>query len=307
MKNMTTENNVGVLIESGTNELEIVSYTVGVNLFSINVLKVKEIITPLPVTPVPESHSSVEGVVQVRGEIMPVISLAKALNLTSDRPLENTKFIICELNQMKVVFRVDEVHRIQRVSWAQIEEPSSLSMGLEETTSGVIKMDEKIILLLDYEKIVYDITNEHGFDVNGIENSQELNRAEKVIYVAEDSAILRQLLEETLTKAGYEKIQFFYNGQEALDQIMKLAKERGEEMYQSVHMLITDIEMPKMDGHHLTRTLKENATTSKLPIVIFSSLITSDLRHKGDTVGANAQISKPDIHQLIKIVDSLVL
>ena len=82
-----------------------------------------------------ESHHAVEGVVQVRGEILPVINLAMALNLKSTKPLDQTKFIISELNQMKVIFRVDEVHRIQRISWEQIDEPASLSMGLEETTS----------------------------------------------------------------------------------------------------------------------------------------------------------------------------
>lgn len=93
-----------ILLESGTNELEIVTYTVGENLFSINVMKVREIINPFPVTTVPESHHAVEGVVQVRGEILPVINLAMALNLKSTKPLDQTKFIISELNQMKVIF-----------------------------------------------------------------------------------------------------------------------------------------------------------------------------------------------------------
>lgn len=91
-----------ILLESGTNELEIVTYTVGENLFSINVMKVREIINPFPVTTVPESHHAVEGVVQVRGEILPVINLATALNLKSIKPLDQTKFIISELNQMKL-------------------------------------------------------------------------------------------------------------------------------------------------------------------------------------------------------------
>lgn len=305
---MSTAKGTGILLESGTNELEIVTFMVGDSLFSINVLKVKEIINPLPVTSVPESHSSVEGVVQVRGEILPVISLSKALKIQSDCPLENTKFIIAELNKMKVVFRIDEVHRIQRISWEQIDEPASLSMGLEDTTSGVIKLGEKIILLLDYEKIMYDITDKNAFDVSDIDPGDVMSqRSEKTVYVAEDSALLRRLLEETLTAAGYDKLQFFANGQEALDQIMNLSKERGDDMHNSVHLLITDIEMPKMDGHHLTRTVKENPITNQMPIVIFSSLITPDLHHKGATVGADAQVSKPEIQQLIKVVDGLIL
>ncbi|MDI6533420.1 MULTISPECIES: chemotaxis protein [Bacillus] len=296
-----------ILLESGTNELEIVTYTVGENLFSINVMKVREIINPFPVTTVPESHHAVEGVVQVRGEILPVINLATALNLKSTKPLDQTKFIISELNQMKVIFRVDEVHRIQRISWEQIDEPASLSMGLEETTSGIVKLDGKIILLLDYEKIVCEISNS-GYDnktLSGLE--QKTDRAEKVIYIAEDSAMLRQILEETLSTAGYTKMNFFSNGAEALAQIEKLAKEQDEKMFEHIHLLITDIEMPKMDGHHLTRVIKDSEVMNHLPVIIFSSLITNELFHKGEAVGVNAQVSKPDIQELIGLVDKLVL
>ncbi|ABS21690.1 chemotaxis protein [Bacillus cytotoxicus] len=296
-----------ILLESGTNELEIVTYTVGENLFSINVMKVREIINPFPVTSVPESHHAVEGVVQVRGEILPVINLATALNLKSTKPLDQTKFIISELNQMKVIFRVDEVHRIQRISWEQIDEPSSLSMGLEETTSGIVKLDGKIILLLDYEKIVCEISNT-SYEANKLSGlEQKTDRAEKIIYIAEDSAMLRQILEETLSAAGYTKMNFFSNGAEALAQIEKLAKEQGEKMFEHIHLLITDIEMPKMDGHHLTKVIKDHEVMNKLPVVIFSSLITNELYHKGESVGANAQVSKPDIQELIGLVDKLVL
>ncbi|MDP1456683.1 MULTISPECIES: chemotaxis protein [Bacillus cereus group] len=296
-----------ILLESGTNELEIVTYTVGENLFSINVMKVREIINPFPVTTVPESHHAVEGVVQVRGEILPVINLATALNLKSTKPLDQTKFIISELNQMKVIFRVDEVHRIQRISWEQIDEPASLSMGLEETTSGIVKLDGKIILLLDYEKIVCEISNT-GYDNKSLAGlEQKTDRAEKVIYIAEDSAMLRQILEETLSSAGYTKMNFFSNGAEALAQIEKLAKEQGEKMFEHIHLLITDIEMPKMDGHHLTKVIKDSEIMNRLPVVIFSSLITNELFHKGEAVGANAQVSKPDIQELIGLVDKLVL
>ncbi|YAR63817.1 chemotaxis protein [Bacillus cytotoxicus] len=296
-----------ILLESGTNELEIVTYTVGENLFSINVMKVREIINPFPVTSVPESHHAVEGVVQVRGEILPVINLATALNLKSTKPLDQTKFIISELNQMKVIFRVDEVHRIQRISWEQIDEPSSLSMGLEETTSGIVKLDGKIILLLDYEKIVCEISNT-SYEANKLSGlEQKTDRAEKIIYIAEDSAMLRQILEETLSATGYTKMNFFSNGAEALAQIEKLAKEQGEKMFEHIHLLITDIEMPKMDGHHLTKVIKDHEVMNKLPVVIFSSLITNELYHKGESVGANAQVSKPDIQELIGLVDKLVL
>ncbi|EHQ3724609.1 chemotaxis protein CheV [Listeria monocytogenes] len=297
----------GILLQSGTNELEIVTLTVGENLFCINVLKVKEIIHPLEVTPVPDSNPAIEGVSQVRGEIMPVVNLARVMKLPEIEP-ENTKFIITELNQMKIVFRVDEVHRIQRISWEQIEEPEKLSIGLEELAVGIVKLDGNLVLLLDYEKIIYEISGNADFAVTGEDRmARKVNREEKTIFIAEDSQMLRQLLEDTLHEAGYTNLQFFANGREAQEHIFKLLKEQKEQTFENVNLLITDIEMPQMDGHHLTKVIKEDEIGRELPVVIFSSLITEDLEHKGAGVGADAQVSKPNIHQLINILDELVL
>ncbi|HAK1273030.1 TPA: chemotaxis protein CheV [Listeria monocytogenes] len=297
----------GILLQSGTNELEIVTFTVGENLFCINVLKVKEIIHPLEVTPVPDSNPAIEGVSQVRGEIMPVVNLARVMKLPEIEP-ENTKFIITELNQMKIVFRVDEVHRIQRISWEQIEEPEKLSIGLEELAVGIVKLDGNLVLLLDYEKIIYEISGNADFAVTGEDRmARKVNREEKTIFIAEDSQMLRQLLEDTLHEAGYTNLQFFANGREAQEYIFKLLKEQKEQTFENVNLLITDIEMPQMDGHHLTKVIKEDEIGRELPVVIFSSLITEDLEHKGAGVGADAQVSKPNIHQLINILDELVL
>ncbi|EIA1487734.1 chemotaxis protein CheV [Listeria innocua] len=297
----------GILLQSGTNELEIVTFTVGENLFCINVLKVKEIIHPLEVTPVPDSNPAIEGVSQVRGEIMPVVNLARVMKLPEIEP-ENTKFIITELNQMKIVFRVDEVHRIQRISWEQIEEPEKLSIGLEELAVGIVKLDGNLVLLLDYEKIIYEISGNADFAVTGEDRiTRKVNREEKTIFIAEDSQMLRQLLEDTLHEAGYTNLQFFANGREAQEHIFKLLKEQKEQTFENVNLLITDIEMPQMDGHHLTKVIKEDEIGRELPVVIFSSLITEDLEHKGAGVGADAQVSKLNIHQLINILDELVL
>ncbi|EDO0455870.1 response regulator [Listeria monocytogenes] len=297
----------GILLQSGTNELEIVTFTVGENLFCINVLKVKEIIHPLEVTPVPDSNPAIEGVSQVRGEIMPVVNLARVMKLPEIEP-ENTKFIITELNQMKIVFRVDEVHRIQRISWEQIEEPEKLSIGLEELAVGIVKLDGNLVLLLDYEKIIYEISGNADFAVTGEDRiARKVNREEKTIFIAEDSQMLRQLLEDTLHEAGYTNLQFFANGREAQEHIFKLLKEQKEQTFENVNLLITDIEMPQMDGHHLTKVIKEDEIGRELPVVIFSSLITEDLEHKGAGFGADAQVSKPNIHQLINILDELVL
>ena len=124
-------------------------------------------------------------------------------------------------------------------------------------------------------------------------------RSEKRIMIAEDSPMLRKLLEETLLGSGFEHIHFFENGKSAWE-FMETAVKNGE---QNIDLLITDIEMPQMDGHHLTKKIKEDSFLSKIPVIIFSSLITDHLRHKGDQVGANAQISKPQLTKLVELLD----
>ena len=303
--NIVSDEQKGILLESGTNELEIVTFNIGKNVFCINVMKVREIIHPIPVTDVPDAHHAIEGVLQVRGEIIPVINLARALNIEPSRGDEDSKFIISELNKMKVVFRVDEVDRIQRISWSQIEQPSSLAMGLEDTTSGIVKLDDSIILMLDYEKLVFDITPNAGVDVQAIKRVSQIARDNKTIYIAEDSTMLSKMLEDILTEAGYTQLSFFNNGESALEAIVDLAGD-SEDVSDKIDLLITDIEMPKMDGHHLTKRLKEKNNTKNIPVIIFSALISDELRHKGEAVGVNAQVTKPEIGKLIQTIDSML-
>ncbi|WP_209122228.1 chemotaxis protein [Alkalihalobacillus sp. BA299] len=300
-------NNDKILLETGTNELEIVMFNVGTGLFGINVLKVREIINPLPITETPNGHPYVEGVIRLRQEVIPVVDLSKVLNFPpSERP-EQDKFIISELNQVKVAFHVHSVTRIHRISWQQIEKPSQLSQGEQAQTIGIVKMDEGMALLLDFEKIVVDISPESGVNVESLKVLGPRQRSTKKIVAAEDSAILRKLLSDTLAEAGYENIIFFENGQTAWKYLEDLADDSAKNPLEEVHLLITDLEMPQMDGHHLTLKVKNHSRLNDLPVVIFSSLITDDLFHKGEKVGANAQVSKPEIVKLVQEIDQLIL
>ncbi|KHF40468.1 chemotaxis protein [Halalkalibacter okhensis] len=296
-------NQQGILLESGTNELEIVMFQVGNSTFGINVLKVREIINPLPITDTPNNHEHVEGVIRLRQEVIPVVDLAKVLNIPKSEQPEQDKFIISELNKMKVAFHVHSVSRIHRISWEQIEKPSDLSQGNLGHTIGIVKMDDMMALLLDYEKIVVDINPDSGLSVEKVRALGNRKRSTKRMIIAEDSTILRKLLQDTLTEAGYENLQFFENGKSAWEYLSSLTK---EEIQSKVDLVITDIEMPLMDGHHLTLKIKESEHLSHIPVVIFSSLITTDLYHKGEKVGADDQISKPEIVQLVERLDELV-
>ena len=300
------EGKKGILLESGTNELEIVEFGIGQNKFGINVIKVREIINPVPVTQVPNAHSHVQGIIELRGEVLPVIDVAKAIGFPPSEIPEQDKFIVTEFNQQKIVFHVHSVTQIHRISWDQIEKPSDMYQGAESQIIGVIKLHGEMILLLDFERIVVEINPESGINVQQVQKLGKRERSIKRLVVAEDSPLLRKLLHDTLQEAGFEYIEFFENGKDAFDYLENIVN-NGKEIEKEVQLLITDIEMPKMDGHHLTRKVKEHQELGKLPVIIFSSLITDDLRHKGQEVGADGQISKPEIAELILLIDRLAL
>ena len=296
-----------ILLESGTNELEVVMFEVGLNVFGINVLKVREIINAVQVTPIPNSHPDVEGIIRLREEVLPVVDLAKVLGIQQSEDPKMDKFIIAELNQVKIAFRVHHVSRIYRISWEQIEKPTDLSAGNQAYAIGIIILEEQMSILLDFEKIVVEIDPNSGVNIERIKELGPRERSTKKIMIAEDSAILRQLLKDTLTEAGYGNLKFFENGKEAWEYLEAATKNEAFTLEDEVNLMISDIEMPQMDGHHLTDKVKKNEHLNTLPIIIFSSLITRDLFHKGESVGADAQVSKPEIVTLVEKIDQLIL
>ncbi|MBB6443664.1 chemotaxis protein [Bacillus benzoevorans] len=296
----------GILLETGTNELEIVEFGIDNNKFGINVIKVREIINPLPVTKVPQTHPQVEGIIELRGEVLPVVDVAKAIGFPPSDTPEKDKFIVTEFNQQKIVFHVHSVSQIHRISWEQIEKPSEMYQSSDSHIIGVIKLHGEMILLLDFEKIVVEINPEIGISLQRVQKIEKRDRSNKHLMIAEDSPLLRKLLHDTLTEAGFKYMEFFENGKDALEYLENLLAE-GKELEKEVQLVITDIEMPQMDGHHLTKKIKEHSQLSKLPIIIFSSLITDDLRHKGEKVGADAQVSKPEIAELVQLIDQFLI
>ncbi|MEC2070875.1 chemotaxis protein [Alkalihalophilus marmarensis] len=299
-------NQEGILLDSGTNELEVIVFNVGNGTYGINVMKVREIVQAQTVTHIPNSHPHIEGMIRLRDEVLTVVNLKEVLGCVSEGDDSQDKFIVSELNKMKVAFRVSGVSRIHRISWEQIEKPTELSQGLQSATTGVIKLDGQMILLLDFEKIVVDINPSKGINVEQVRKLGRRERSHKKIVVAEDSAMLRKLLHQTLAEAGYEQVTFFENGKEALDYLEYLQTSDEHTVEEEVQLVITDLEMPKMDGLHLTRRIKEDDDFKRIPVIIFSSLITDDLYHKGITVGADRQVSKPEIVKLIEEIDLLV-
>lgn len=296
----------GILLESGTNEIEIVEFEIGNNRYGINVIKVKEIILPTPITIIPHAHPSIEGIIQLRGDVLPVIDMETVMGLPKTIGKNEGKYIVAAFNQQQVVFHVQDVSQIHRVSWDQIEKPADLYSGDTTQVIGVIKRSEDMLLLLDFEKIVLDINPESGIRVEEVKKLGVRERSDKRILVAEDSPLLRKLLNDTLTEAGYANIEFFENGKDALA-YLENAVASGQKAQEVVQLVITDIEMPQMDGHHFTKRIRENEQLAMLPVIIFSSLITDELKHKGENVGANDQVSKPEIAELVLKMDQYIL
>lgn len=292
-----------ILLENGTNELEILEFTLAGNSYGINVAKIKEIIIYQPVTPVPNSHPSIEGIFMPRDVMITAIDLKNCLGRGESKP--SGLFIITNFNKLNIAFHVENVLGIHRVSWRDIIKPDvTISTTEESVSTGIIKKDGKLIIILDFEKIVSDINPETGLKLSDIVELGERKRSNVPILIAEDSPLLNKLIVDSLKKAGYTNLIHTENGQQAYD-VINQCKADGT-LREHVGIIVTDIEMPEMDGHRLTKLVKSDETTSHIPIIIFSSLVNDEMKKKGSALGADAQLSKPEIGNLVKIVDQLV-
>ena len=293
-----------ILLENGTNELEILEFTLAGNSYGINVAKIREIITYQPVTPVPNSHPSIEGIFMPRDVMITAIDLKNCLGRGESEP--KGLFIVTNFNKLDIAFHVEGVLGIHRVSWRDIIKPdATISTTDDSISTGIIKRDNKLIIILDFEKIVTDINPETGLKVSEINELGTRTRSNVPILIAEDSPLLNKLIVDSLKKAGYDNLIHTENGQKAYDVICH-CKDDGT-LDEHVRLVITDIEMPEMDGHRLTKLIKTDDATAHIPVVIFSSLVNDEMRRKGDALGADAQLSKPEIGNLVRIIDQLVI
>jgi two-component system chemotaxis response regulator CheV len=309
-----------ILLESGGNELEIIEFYIEEQLpdgkrycgyFAMNVAKVLEIIRMPEVTSVPSKHDkAVLGTFNLRGRVLPLVDLAQWLGKDA-APNEAPKVIVSEFSGVVTAFLVSGVTRIHRISWSQVEPPGQhVQSYSRDSITGVVRIEEHILFILDMEKIVASMDPHHAsehFNANKVEMDTE--DAHKFhLLVVDDSTSLRHLIQETLQKAGY-KVTTASNGREAWEYLQKLKAQTAEEglsITEKLHIVISDIEMPEMDGHTLTRHIRADSGLQKLPIVLFSSIITDALRHKGQSVGADDQISKPDLPGLTKRMRAVI-
>ena len=294
----------GILLESGTNEIEIMKFTVLGEFYGINVAKVREIIMSEKVKPMPHANPAVEGIFKPRDSLVTVINLAYYLSGTRPENGSRDLFIITNFNNMTVAFRVQGIEGISRISWKDIQKPDkTIANGDESVATGIAQCEGQLVTILDFEKIVAEIAPETTIQVSEIEAMGDRPLCDSPILIAEDSILLRRMIDDSLERAGFTDIRNFTNGQEAWDYLSSIKDD--SDLYEKVNLMITDIEMPEMDGHRLTRLIKEDSRLKKIPVIIFSSLIDEQMRKKGRDLGADEQLAKPEIGHLVAVIDEL--
>lgn len=299
--------NTEILLESGTNEIEIMEFMIYGELYGINVAKVKEIMMSDKVKPMPHAHSSVEGIFKPRDTMLTVVDLPFYLTGQPTERQPRDLFVITNFNKMNIAFRVQSVVGIQRISWNDIQKPDkTLNKGEEGVATGIAQCGGELVTILDFEKIVAEIAPETSIQINEIDALGERQKNYARIICVEDSILLAKLIERALRQAGYVNLVQFNNGQEAWNYLHAIKDSDPDELREQAALIITDIEMPKMDGHRLTKLVKSDSNLKQIPLIIFSSLISPEMQIKGREIGADEQLSKPEIGHLVTVMDELL-
>lgn len=310
--------NNAVLLESDTNELEIVEFRVDeldsdgkpVSCFyGVNVAKVREIITLPHLWKVLNGHPAIPGMIKLRDKVITVVDLAVMLNKNVG-DMKADRLVVLEFNRLVVAVMVHSVSRIYRISWEQVEPPVKTAKSSQVT--GLVKMEDRIILVLDFEKIIGELFLEYSLATDIpllLETHNGFDRSKYTILVADDSLFIRNTITLSLRTAGYRVLEAD-NGEDALNIILshqKKAQETSSKITDMISLLISDIEMPKMDGLHLTSRIKKDEHLADLPIIIFSSLASEDNIRKWEALGAADILTKPDLPKLVEKIDQIIL
>lgn len=297
-----------ILLETGTNEFEIVEFFVGSQSYGVNVAKVREIIqyNQRFVTPIPEHHPAVMGLYSLRGETFPLIDLSSTLKSEGDKSSTRRVIMVCEFNTLVNGFLVDGVRQIHRKSWEDVKPVGGLVGQGKSMITSTVNIDEKQMLILDLESIIADIYPPSVMtpDENVSEQMSAKREGIKLIF-AEDSPIIRDAVTAILKKAGYVNTTAVKDGKEAYDLIVDM-KARADRNRTTVREylsgIVTDIEMPRMDGLTLCKKVKVEMGLS-VPVVVFSSMINEQMALKCREVGADAFITKPKSTELVDLID----
>jgi two-component system chemotaxis response regulator CheV len=302
VSNILLENEI--LLESGTNELEILVFKLGDYTFGINVAKVREVLPRGAITSLAKAHPSILGVFRLRETVIPVVSLRRHLQVAEGDAHSDQRLILADFNCQQTAFVVDSVERIHRLSWEQILAVPAISSLSHSPVTAVARIDERLVIMLDFEMITDQVTDQL-FHTAAVANPLALQRSELKLLIADDSPTVRKAIIRTLESSGYTQLKVFINGHEAW-QWLDAQVAAKKDLSQIADLLISDVEMPQVDGLHLTKKIKEHPVLKALPVLLYSSIVTPDNQKKGAAVGADAQIAKPDLAKVVGIADNLI-
>lgn len=320
---MAVRDKAGILLESGTNELEIIEIFIDEEggyrgYYGINVAKVIEIISmPARVTSPPNASAFVAGVFDHRGKVILLLDLARWLGRN---PAQNAKqiVIITEFNKVVSGFVVSGVTRIHRTSWTNIKPVDGYLQNYSEAITGIILLEDKTVLMLDLERAIGSLDPRLAVPYGSAEEEKKeslsgvdpagLTFPLRVLH-ADDSRMIRTSVKQLLETNREFVVASMADGRQAweyLADLKKTASDQGKRITEFVDIVLSDIEMPEMDGYHLCQKIKTDPDLQGLPVVLFSSLITDKLRHKGESVGADAQYTKPSPAELVHDLKEIV-
>ncbi|QSI75262.1 MULTISPECIES: chemotaxis protein [Niveibacterium] len=295
---------------AGTNKLEILLFTLGEDqrtnrreTFGINVFKVREVMRTPPITAAPDMQSAVEGMVSLRGQLVPIVDLAKYTGVNTDG--KRDIMIVTEYNGHTQGFLVEAVDTILRLDWAQMRvPPEMLTSRLGGLVTAVTELEDgRLIMMLDVEKVLSETTK---YDDDFLfKDLPKVRKKDATVFYADDSAVARKQIERTLKEMGIRSLSAV-NGRAAWDELEKLANHAdivGKKMNKLVTVILTDIEMPEMDGYILTKKIKSDPRFEGIPILMHSSLSGMSNQALGKSVGVDAYVSKFEPHRL---ADSLL-
>ena len=314
---MEEQGKVGILLETGTNELELLELFINEKPapgqepvpchFGVNVAKVMQVIEDPRLAP-PEAavNPCYLGLISLRGLSIPVLDLAVWLGMEREAS-DFDVVIVTEFSDTVTGFLVSGVTNIYRVGWQQVAPPHRYISGAGAASIvGMVEMNNRFIQLLDLEKVLADLdpeSFERQTEADGIRSESRYTAV-----VADDSPTIRLILKKNLEAANFELVMT-ENGEQALKAVRGLvakAEARNTPVSDLLHIVIADIEMPLMDGFSLTKAIKSDPALKDMPVILYSSIITKELRHKGDSVGADDQVAKPDMSQMAQRAINLI-
>ena len=299
---------------AGTNKLEILLFSLGLDsrtgrreTFGINVFKVREVMRTPPITSAPDMSPAVKGMVSLRGALVPVVDLADYVGMSPETPRDI--MIVTEYNGHTQGFLVESVDTILRLDWSQMRvPPDMLTSNLGGLVTAVTELqDNRLVMMLDVERVLAETAKaDDTMLFNGIGS---LGREDLTVLYADDSSVARGQIEKTLTVMGVRQISAV-NGRKAWDELQRIAtmaEAQGKTAKDFVQLVLTDVEMPEMDGYILTKTIKSDPRFSGIPVIMHSSLSSMSNQQLGHSVGVDEYVPKFEPHRLSETLGRLLL